>query len=170
MSTISKVVLPVKDPSTGVITNTEFDLPSGGSFSPVITNPTDGQLLKYDASQGAWVNAGISTTTETVGSASAGTAIKADDITAWSAGSVPTLGTAIAADDITAWSAGSMTTVSVSGEKLTVTNGTAPSLSYTARSIPNVTSVGTAPSLSYTERTIPNISVTNKTVVKSVSV
>ncbi|MBP5325317.1 MAG: hypothetical protein J6Y86_07480 [Pseudobutyrivibrio sp.] len=116
MSTISKVVLPVKDPSTGVITNTEFDLSSGGSFSPVITNPTDGQLLKYDASQGAWVNAGIATTT--VGSASAGTAI--------------------AADDITAWDAGTMTSLSVSDETLTVTSGTAPTLSYTSRSIPNI--------------------------------
>lgn len=86
-----------------------------------------------------------------------GDAIAADDITAWSAGTVPTLGTAIAADDITAWSAGTAASASVASGILTLTNGTAPSLSYTARSIPNVTSVGTAPSLSYTARSIPNV-------------
>ena len=47
-------------------------------------------------------------------------------------------GTAIAADDITAWSAGSMTSASYSSGVLTITNGSAPSLSYTARSIPNI--------------------------------
>ena len=60
-----------------------------------------------------------------------------------------TLGTAIAADDITAYTA-----------------GTAASLSYTAKSIPNVTSVGSAPTLG-TAFTIPNIS--KKTVVTGVT-
>jgi len=105
--------------------------------------------------------------------------ITCDDITAWSAGSVPTLGTAIAADDITAWSAGTnpsltitnqtvVTGTTVSNEVMsfnTTTNGsasgwsagTAPSLSYTARSIPNVTSVGSAPSLTYTARTVKSV-------------
>lgn len=169
MSTISKLVLPVKVGDT--ITNIEYDLPSGGGGLPTaITNPQDGQLLKYDATEGAWVNAGLSVTTGSVGSASEGTAITADDITAWNAGSAPTLGTAIAADDITAWTTNTPTAITVSGEKLTVTAGTAASLSYTARSIPNVTSVGSAPSLSYTEKTIPNISVTNASVVTGVSV
>ena len=86
-----------------------------------------------------------------------GNAIAADDITAWSAGSLPTLGTAIAADDITAWSAGMAASASVSKGVLTITNGTAPSLSYTARSIPNVTGVGSLPSLTYTARSIPNV-------------
>ena len=48
-------------------------------------------------------------------------------------------GTAIPADDITAWSAGTATSASVSQGVLTITNGTAPSLSYTAKSIPNIT-------------------------------
>lgn len=47
-------------------------------------------------------------------------------------------GTAIAADDITAWSAGTMTSASYASGVLTITNGSAPSLSYTARSIPNI--------------------------------
>ena len=133
----------------------------------------------------------------------------------WSAGSVPTLGTAIAADDITAWttntptavtkktvvtsatfntvvtgctkktvvtsasgatasyangiatftdgsfSTGDSVTVTTgasgsasTGDSVTVTAGTAASLSYTARSIPNVTSVGTAPSLTVTSTTV----------------
>lgn len=86
-----------------------------------------------------------------------GTAISADDITAWNAGSTPTLGTAIPADDITAWSAGTLPTAVVEGENLTLTFGTLPSLSYTAKSIPNVTNVGSVPTLSYTARTIPNV-------------
>lgn len=64
-----------------------------------------------------------------------------------SVGSAPTLGTAISADDITAWTTNTPTTFSVSGEKLIITSGTAASLSYTAKSIPNVTSVGSAPTL-----------------------
>lgn len=189
-------------------------IPSGGS---------SGQYLKYSADgTAAWA----SPSTTSVGSASAGTAIAADDITDWSAGSVPTLGTPISADDITGWNAGSVPTLgtaiaadditawnagsvpkltitnqtvvtgtSVSGEVMsftTATNGSAsgwsagtvpslsytarsipnvtsvgsiPSLNYTARSIPNVTSVGTSPALTYTPRSIPNIIVTNKTVV-----
>lgn len=64
-----------------------------------------------------------------------------------SVGSAPTLGTAIAADDITAWTTNTPTAASVSKGVLTITAGSAASLSYTARSIPNVTSVGSAPTL-----------------------
>lgn len=68
--------------------------------------------------------------------------------TTTSIGSAST-GTAIPADDITAWNAGTAASASVSGTKLTINNGTAPTLSYTAKSI-------------------PNISVTDKTVVTDV--
>lgn len=70
-----------------------------------------------------------------------------------SVGSAPTLGTAIPADDITAWTANTATTpmtATASEGVLTLTagsKGTAASLSYTAKSIPNVTSVGSAPTL-----------------------
>ena len=64
-----------------------------------------------------------------------------------SVGSAPTLGTAIPADDITAWTTNTPTSFSVSGEKLIITSGTAATLNYTAKSIPNVTSVGSAPTL-----------------------
>ena len=86
-----------------------------------------------------------------------GAAITASYVTAWSAGSAPTLGTAIAADDITAWNAGSATVASVAQGVLTITTGTVPSLSYTARSIPNVTNAGKAASLTQTIITIPNV-------------
>lgn len=64
-----------------------------------------------------------------------------------SVGSAPTLGTAIPADDITSWTTNTPTSFTVTGEKLTITSGTAASLSYTEKSIPNVTSVGSAPTL-----------------------
>lgn len=112
----------------------------------------------------------ITASTASYGSASAGTAISADDITAWDAGSTPTLGTAISADDITAWSAGTMFSASFDGKcTLTLTSGTVPTLSYTGRTIPNVTSVGSVPTLSYTARSIPNISVSSKTVVTGIA-
>ena len=47
-------------------------------------------------------------------------------------------GTAIAADDITAWSANTPTSCTISQGVLTFTAGSAASLSYTARSIPNI--------------------------------
>lgn len=57
---------------------------------------------------------------ENIGSASAGTAIAADDITAWSAGSLPEA------------------SYDADTETLELTFGTLPSLAYTARSIPNI--------------------------------
>lgn len=64
-----------------------------------------------------------------------------------SVGSAPTLGTAIPVDDITAWTSNTPTSASVSNGVLTISTGSAASLSYTAKSIPNVTSVGSAPTL-----------------------
>ena len=117
-------------------------------------------------------NTTYTASTTSIGSASAGTAIAADDITSWSAGTVPSLTiTSTACDDITAWSAGTMTSASYSKGVLTITNGSAPSLSYTARSVGSASgwSAGTAPSLSYTARSIPNISVSSKTVVTGIT-
>ena len=63
-----------------------------------------------------------SVSTDTIGSASAGTAIPADDITSWNAGTLPAM------------------TMSVSGECLTFgwNAGSIPTLNYTAKSIPNI--------------------------------
>ena len=72
----------------------------------------------------------------------------------WDAGSTPTLGDAIPADDITAWSAGTASDASVTQGVLRLTNSTIPSLTYTAKSIPNVTNVGTLPTLTVTPTTV----------------
>ena len=47
-------------------------------------------------------------------------------------------GTAIAADDITAWSAGTLPSISVNNGVIKLEKGSVPVLSYTARSIPNI--------------------------------
>ncbi|MBQ6480518.1 MAG: hypothetical protein IJI45_05325 [Anaerolineaceae bacterium] len=47
-------------------------------------------------------------------------------------------GTAIAADDITAWSAGTLPSISVNNGVIKLGKGSVPALSYTARSIPNI--------------------------------
>ena len=92
-------------------------------------------------------------------------------------GSTPTLGTAIDADDITGWTTNTPTSVTkktvvtgavdaeitvanellsipdnvlkskTTGDSVTVTAGTAATLNYTARSIPNITDVGSTPTL-----------------------
>ncbi len=86
----------------------------------------------------------IKTVTFTAGSVpTLGTAISADDITAWDAGSTPTLGTEIPADDITAWSAGSLPTFG------------------TAFSVPNVTDNSSV--------TASKVTKTDNTVVKTIS-
>ena len=100
------------------------------------------------------------------------TSVAADDITAWSDGTLPSLTiTSVAADDITAWDAGSVTTASVSNGVLTITTGTASSLSYTARSIGSASgwSAGTKPSLSYTARSIGSASGWSAGTVPSLS-
>lgn len=97
--------------------------------------PKDGYNTKYLRADGTWQVPPNTNTTYTASTASIGSA---------------SAGTAIATDDITAWSAGTAASASVSAGVLTITNGTAPSLSYTARSI-------------------PNISVTSKTVVTGIT-
>lgn len=102
-----------------------------------------------------------------------GTAIPADDITGWTA-NTPTAVTpntvvsGVNAVQITYDSTNERVIFPeyvlnggegqvTNGASATVTAGTAASLSYSAKSIPNVTAVGTLPSLSYTAKSIPNI-------------
>lgn len=90
--------------------------------------------------------------TTTVGSASAGTAIAADDITKW------TTNTPTAVTKKTVVTSASGATAVYANGVLTLTNGsfgTGDSVTVTA---------GTAATLEYTARSIPNISVSNKTV------
>lgn len=150
---------------------------------------------------------GFTLATETVGSASAGTAIKADDITAWTTNTptsvtkktvvtsatfntVVTGGTTTDIPNIskkTVVTSASGATSTYSNGVLTLTNGsfetgdsvtvgtaikgytsltTGVSGSATTGDSVSVTA-GTAATLTYTEKTIPNISVTSKTVLKS---
>lgn len=184
-------VLPKASADTlgGIKVGTNLSINSStGVLSATDTKYTPSTESIGSASAGTAISADDITSWSAGSATTLGTAISADDITAWDAGSVPTLGTAIAADDITAWDAGSLPSASVENEVLTLTFGSLPSLSYTARSIPNVTNVGsvpslsytartipnvtnagTAPTLEYTARTIPNISVTSKTVVTGIT-
>lgn len=108
-----------------------------------------------------------------------GTDIDADDITQWDDGDLPVLQfTARLIGSASGWDEGEMTEVSYSPGTLVITNGTEPQLTitdvscdditswdagtlptlvYTPKAIPNVTSVGTAPTLGYTAKTIPNV-------------
>ena len=111
------------------------------------TLPTLGSAIKADDIT-AWSTGTLPTL---------GTAIKVNEVSSWSTGTLPTLGTAIKADDITAWSTGVLPSATVSGENLTLNFGTLPSLTYSEKTIPNVTGVGTLPSLGQNEKSIPNI-------------
>lgn len=119
---------------------------------------SDGQTAGYEITYG------------TIGSASVGTAIAADDITAWSAGTLPsltinstTVATGVSAPTGTAGQAG------ISNGVLTITNSSVPVTSVTVNtaSIGSASgwSAGTTPSLTYTAKNIPNISVTEVSVV-----
>ncbi len=65
MADLSKLVLPVLN--NGTITNQEFNLKGNGGGADdlndlsdvTLSNPADGQILRYDATLGAWVNGGI---------------------------------------------------------------------------------------------------------------
>lgn len=80
----------------------------------------------------------------------------------WNAGTLPELGDAIEADDITNWDAGTASDATVNQGVLRLTNSTVPALAYTAKQVPNVTSLGTLPSLTVTPTTVvvPDNSVT----------
>lgn len=100
--------------------------------------------------------------TTSVGSASAGTAIAADDITAWSAGSLPSLTVTNTTINVPQ-GISTLLEASISGSALTLSEVSVSTGSVTVGSASGW-SAGTLPSLSYTARSIPNISVSNKTV------
>ena len=120
------------------VKNTVYDLRDATARSHSIPGGgKPGQFLKknsttpYDTIWATIEVPGYTATRGTVGSAAAGTAISADDITSWNAGSTPTLGTAIAADDITSWNAGTTPTLgtAISADDITAWDpGSAPTL------------------------------------------
>ena len=111
---------------------------------------TNGHIREYCQDSATVDGKTIGTTS--IGSASAGTAIAADDITAW------TTNTPTAVTKKTVVTSASGATASYTNGILTITDG-----SFTIGDSVDVTA-GTAASLSYTARSIPNISVTSKTV------
>lgn len=125
--------------TTGVTTNTTGSWRAGEVVGFMYDEVTSGSTTT-----GYWrivAQTHAAFTTLSIGSASAGTAIPADDITAWTT-NTPTSVTyeAATATYISAWSAGS-----------------APSLKWVARSIPNVTGVGSLPSLKWTSATASKV-------------
>ena len=148
-----------------------------------ITSGTNKALLSgvvlfiYDGTQWHLIDGHyVTANTTNVGSASAGTAISADDITAWTTntptsvtkktvvtggsttaipnvtavGSVPSLSyTARSVGSASGWSAGTAASASYSAGVLTLTNGTAPSLTITSTDCDDITSwsAGSTPTL-----------------------
>ena len=109
------------------IGNTTYDINDAYARSKLIpSGGTTGQVLKkksetnYDVEWGSDESGSgaYTVSTETIGSASAGTNITADDITSWSAGTLPSC--------------------SVSNEVLIFSFGSLPVLAYTEKSIPNI--------------------------------
>lgn len=166
---------------TGVKVNGTTKSPSSGivDIGTVITSHQDisGKADKsatvstvaYDTTNAKFTKTINGTTTDvaklattSVGSASAGTAIAADDITAWSAGSLPSL-TVTSTTINVPLGITSLLEASISGSALTLSEVSVSTGSVTVGSASGW-SAGTLPSLSYTARSIPNISVSNKTV------
>lgn len=137
------------------------EITSGGIEIPTIdgtlySNRESGDVILYQEKEfvwsgSYWIELGdegsyvlkTSQTTASIGSASG-----------WNAGAAPTLGTAIDADDITSWNAGSASNAVVSNGVLRLTNSVVPTLAYTARTVPNVTDVGSIPTLTVTPTTV----------------
>lgn len=134
-----------------VVTSATFnDVVTGGTTTsiPNVTSAGSAPTLQYTArsvgsasgwSKGTAASAaysnGILTITNGTAPSLTITSVACDDITSWNAGSAPSLGTAIKAyTSLTTGASGSATT----GDSVSVTAGTAATLNYTARSIPNI--------------------------------
>ena len=153
--------------------------------------------LTYDTTQistGCWIiNSGhkYTASTTSIGSASVGTAIAADDITAYTAGTAATLThstvntlnrtkTVLGSTDLTSLGSvtlytgtitdgvGTNSTVSKTNYKLDLSNLAKSYGNATASSI-SAWTTNTPTSVTYTARSIPNISVSSRTVATGIS-
>ena len=154
--------------------------PSGGDYQlPIASSTTLGGIkvgnnLNIDGNGILSANntdTKYTATTTSIGSASAGTAIKANNITAWSTGTLPTLGTNIPADDITSWSTGTLPKLgtAIAADDITSwTTGSLPTLgtaipadditSWTTGSLPTLgTSIPTDDITSWSTGTLPTL-------------
>ena len=141
----------------GTTAATSWQAGSIVSFTYNTTANSSGCWMMNDHLDDTNTNTTYSASTVSIGSASTGTAIPADDITAW------TTNTPTAVTPATVVTSASGATASVSNGVLSITNGsfgTGPAATVTA---------GTAASLSYTAKSIPNISVSSQTVVTGIT-
>ena len=199
-------------PTSGVKVGDTYRVVTAGTYGGHACEV--GDLVIAIATTPTWAVAqtnitGINKTTESIGSASTGTAIPADDITAWTTNTptvvtkktvvtggtttdVPniskkTVVTSVTPETVVKTASGA--TAAYSNGVLTITDGsfstgasatvgTGDSVTvgtaikaYTSLTTGDSVSVtpGTAASLSYTAKSIPNISVTSKTVVTDVA-
>ena len=114
----------------------------------VVLGPNNKEYVYNKGATGAgsaWIELGdegsyVLQTSQTTGSAISTVSLNT--------GTLPELGDTIPADDITDWDAGTASSATITNGVLVLTNSTAPTLAYTPKAIPNVTSVGTLPSLS----------------------
>lgn len=134
-------------------TNREIKMVYDGTTFTII-GPTDTSPITFLPGSNVTLDGNTSNKTITINAANTARATGSDSFItsssfSWSAGTVPSFGSAITADDITSWSQGTLPAATLSEAVLTFTAGTLPSLSYSEKSIPNVTSAGTAPTLSW---------------------
>ena len=130
-----------KGTSTNAITD-------GGTENPVINGTTittkePGDVVLYNNKEYVWVETDATNHTgywEELGDE--GSFVLKTSQTSGSVGSA-SLGAAIDADDITNWDDGSASSATVSGGILILTNSVVPTLSYTAKTIPNVSVTST---------------------------
>jgi hypothetical protein len=129
----------------GVAQGAEVNQPAFGRVAvgqSVVTSDSKVGTLTVEAGDNVTVEADVETDTVTISAATY--EATTDDVGSASEG------TPITADDITGWEAGTLPTAVLSGTTLVVRSGTLPSLSYEAR-------------------TVPNVSVTQKTVVTAIT-
>lgn len=176
----------------GTTAATSWQAGSIVSFTYNTNANSNGCWMMNDHLDDTNTNTTYTASTTSIGSASTGTAISADDITAWTTNTptvvtpatVVTGGTTASITPVTkktVVTSASGATAAVSNGVLTLTNGSFD----TGDSVTNGTAVtvykdlttgpaatvtaGTAASLSYTSKTIPNISVTSKDVVTGIT-
>jgi len=145
------------------------------AWKKVDAGTVDGHTVaKNVPSNAEFTDTTYSATTANIGSASAGTAISADDITAWTtntptAVTKKTVVTSATFNNVVTSASGA--SASYANGILTFTNGSfSTGVSGSATTGDSVTvTAGTAASLSYTARSIPNISVTTKSVVTGIT-
>lgn len=143
-------------------------------FAQDCATVTGHTVAKNVPSNAVFTDTTYSATTANIGSASAGTAISADDITAWTtntptAVTKKTVVTSATFNNVVTSASGA--SASYANGILTFTNGSfSTGVSGSATTGDSVTvTAGTAASLSYTARSIPNISVTTKSVVTGIT-